>query len=259
MDNPATGVVARSAAILEAIANHSPSPASITQLSRDTGLTRPTVHRIVGDLARVGAVEKHGPGYLLGPALSDLSTFSRTHSVDITALEPIVQDLATTSSYTVYLTQLNHGHSHYLLRCDGNSPIRTFNVDVGEYRRLPVCYAGIALLGTQSTERRQAEIGDLVCNPPGFFSSDDPDWLRHHTEELLNQLDQRGWCGGQDAVPLVAGIACPVPRDDISQPQLAVTISGVSSLLTAERREDLAPAMIETARKISDVLENSTN
>jgi IclR family transcriptional regulator, acetate operon repressor len=48
--------------------------ARVSDLQRDSGLPRTTVHRLLGQLARVGAVERSGSRWRLGPALVTLGS-----------------------------------------------------------------------------------------------------------------------------------------------------------------------------------------
>jgi DNA-binding IclR family transcriptional regulator len=72
--------------------------------------------------------------------------------------------------------------------------------------------------------------------------------------EALEQVRERGWCTGAGLVmPGLSGIAAPVPNPD-GLPVAALSVSAADSRLTPERALELAPSLLEAARRVGAVL-----
>ena len=101
--NPAN-VVARAAAVLEAVARASAEGARLVDLANATGIARPSVHRLLQDLTEVGYIEQGADRlYRLGSGLFMLGLNAPTPGWDLTAIRPIAAALAEVSEDTVYV------------------------------------------------------------------------------------------------------------------------------------------------------------
>ncbi len=244
------GVLQRSRLIVQEVLASMPAGMSVAGCAAATGLPRTTVHRLVTDLEAVGILARAGGAWVLGPGARTLAAHAPMEFPAVARLRRPAQQLADLSSFSVYVTVMSFGRCYYLLRTDGDTPIRIFNVEVGEYKRFGESFAGVALLSTLSRARQDNEIADMGASPPPFLDAT-PEQHAASIRDMLAQLDAHGWCGGSGWVQGVAGMACVVPGPD---PRFAVTISGGEGLLDAARRRALAPAMLECAQQLADVI-----
>jgi DNA-binding IclR family transcriptional regulator len=247
--NP-VNVVARAAAVLEAVARTSADGARLVDLAQSTGIARPSVHRILQDLIEVGYIsqgdDRH---YRLGSGLFMLGLHAPTPGWDLTAIRPIAQRLAEISEDTVYVAVRQFDGVHYLLRTEGAYPIRAQLVDVGDTKPYTSSYSGLALLATLgSGEQEKALDGRSFDVPEGWLGDTDIDSL---LRSKLSDVAALGYCGGASVVmPGVAGMAAPI-LSRTQRPYMAISISAVEARLTPARMAELAPHLLEAAQDIA--------
>lgn len=247
--NPAN-VIARAAAVLEAVARTSADGARLVDLAHSTGIARPSVHRILQDLTDVGYITQGDDRlYRLGSGLFMLGLNAPTPGWDLTAIRPIAQRLAELSEDTVYVAVRQFDGVHYLLRTEGAYPIRAQLVDVGDTKPYTSSYSGLALLATlPSGEQEKALVSRSFDAPEGWLGEVDIDAL---LRGKLADVEAHGYCGGASVVmPGVAGMAAPV-LSRTQRPYMAISISAVESRLTPARMRQLAPHLLEAAHDIS--------
>jgi DNA-binding IclR family transcriptional regulator len=79
---------------------------TLTELVVRTGLPKPTVFRLIGELEQWGAIEKATPGYRLGPALFELGLLARSQTTLREQALPYMEDLYEATHETVHLATL---------------------------------------------------------------------------------------------------------------------------------------------------------
>jgi DNA-binding IclR family transcriptional regulator len=96
--------VLRAVCVLEHLAR-TPLTPTLSELSRDLGLQKSTLHGLLGSLEEVGWVEKDGPrgGYRLGPGILALSRSGIGVRELLDAARPYMQKLAETLGESVFL------------------------------------------------------------------------------------------------------------------------------------------------------------
>jgi len=247
--NP-VNVIARAAAVLEAVARTSPDGARLIDLAQVTGIARPSVHRILQDLVEVGYISQGDDRlYRLGSGLFMLGLNAPTPGWDLTAIRPIAERLAEISEDTVYVSTRQFDGVHYLLRTEGAYPIRALLVDVGDTKPYTSSYSGLALLSTLGTSEQNKALASRTFDAPeGWLGDVDVEALLRNKLADVNTL---GYCGGSSVVmPGVAGMAAPV-ISRTQRPYMAISISAVEARLTPERIAELAPHLLEAAHQIS--------
>lgn len=252
MQSP-SGVVERSAAILRAIASHGSTGIRLLDLARETGISRPTVHRILQELSSVGFVEQNDDKtYTLGSALYLLGMSAPAPAIDLAAVRQVLQQLAEACGDTVYFATRQFDGVHYLLRVEGSHPVKALLVEVGETKPYTSSYAGLALLaGLTEPEQSRAIEHRRFDAPEGWHGEAD---VAELLREKLSEVGELGYCAGSGTVyPGIAGMAAPVPNAD-GAPLFAVSISAPEDRLTPFRTEELAPMLLHTVAKIAALL-----
>lgn len=107
-DNSGSQVIARAATLLRALETQ-PKGMTISQLSRETGLPRTTVHRLVTSLESQQLLITGSGGVQLGPALARLA--ASAHTDVITLARPAMETLGRRTRETVDLCVYRGSHA----------------------------------------------------------------------------------------------------------------------------------------------------
>ena len=245
------GVIPRASRILHALASAGAEGARLTDLTASTGLSRPTAHRILKDLTVQGFVSQDGETsrYLLGRELVMLALSAPPLPWDLPSLQSIAQSLADDVGDTVYVSTRTLEGVRYLVRAEGDFPVRALMVGVGEVKPFTSSYSGLALLASSPPE--------VVSRALDAHLTDAPDgwWEQQQSETQMRaqlaSVTDRGYCGGPGLVmPGVSGLAAPVHRS-AGQPVLAISISAIDARLDDTRISQLAPRLLRAAGQIS--------
>lgn len=256
MNSEKTQVVARVATILNVVARHGTQGARLLDLAHETGIARPTVHRILQGLVETGFAEQRGDKrYGLGPALYLLGLNAPSPVHDLAGVEKTARHLAEQTEDTVYVAIRQAGGVHYLLRAEGSYPIRAHFVEAGETVPLGVTYAGIALLSWHAPEAVDAQV--LVHEPlRRVMGADtlDNDTVAATVHQQIAEIRERGYCFDKDSVmPGVSGMAAPIPSKS-SDPYMAITITAINDRLPPQRVRELAPLLLTAAQDIAEFI-----
>ena len=253
MASEKTQVVTRVTAILNAIALHGAQGARLLDLAQETGIARPTVHRILQELAEAGFVEQRASRrYGLGSALYLLGLGAPSPINDFAGLKKVVHRLADQTGDAVYVAIRRLDGVHYLMRADGSYPIRAEIVEVGETVPLGVTFAGVALLSWHEPEAVEAQLlanERLRRRMKAVEMSDVQDTVTA-VRQAITQVHERGYFFDKDTVLHgVSGMAAPIPSKT-SEPYWAITFSAINDRLPPARVDELAPLLLEAAREI---------
>lgn len=144
--------VRRALALLRLVASGQEAGVRLTDLSEMSGLSRPTVHRLLQVLVNEGAVEREQPSrrYRIGPEMLLLG-LARSGGIPLRAVaEPSLRDLAQTLGDTVFLTVRHGADSVCVARHLGHHPIQVLSIEVGVRRPLGASVSGVVLLAAMS-------------------------------------------------------------------------------------------------------------
>ncbi|MEO9270286.1 IclR family transcriptional regulator [Serratia ureilytica] len=245
-------VIMRVSAVLKAIERAGHEGARLRDLSEETKIARPSVHRLLQELIQVGYVQSVGSHrYQLGSELYALGLAAPSPMFDLFTMEKMLKELANVTGDTVYLGVQQQHFVRYLLRVEGYYPVRAQIVEIGQIVPLANTFSGIALM----TNYSESEIPHFAAQtlPPFANSSMLPDQRIQALKEQYEQLRRDGYCYSRDLVwPGVAGLASVVPVR-VGKPCLAVSISAISDRLPLERAQQLAPHLLRTVEQISEL------
>jgi len=120
----------------------------LTDIVRESGLRRPTAHRILRVLVEEGAVEQDPSSrrYMIGQEVSLLG-LARTRRFPIRSVaDPFLRTLGEEIGDTVFLT-IRSGHDSICVdRKVGSYPVKVLSIEVGARRPLGVGVGGLVLL-----------------------------------------------------------------------------------------------------------------
>lgn len=247
-----TQVVGRITSLLRAVSQGMPAGKTTSELARLTSLARPTAHRLLVSLGEQGFVDRDsdssrwflGPEmYLLGHAAAD--------RYDITDIaRPHVVALAEATGESAFLSARRGMESVCLLRHDGSFPIRSFVLYEGKRFPLGVASAGIAMLAFMPEEVVQQHLARESFVPEHGAS--------HAPEVLVQRLRDTRQDGYSTNPGLIVegswGMGAAV-FDSSGSPAWALSLTGIESRFTPERRPELGRLLLEHAHKLSRELQ----
>lgn len=249
---PGAGVVQKATLLLRHLAEHGSEGMRLKDLTESTGLPRPTVHRLLSDLAAERLIaQTAGKRYILGQQLFEFSLAAPNLVGDLERFRSTIRELAVELGDVVYLSIRRGASMHYLMREAGAYPIRTYTVQVGELRRISTSYSGLAMLASMPTAGANRIIAATGHGPDQTMR------LIRLVGRLRQDMQRTGFVAGSDLVldgfSGIAGVAVPVPNGDAA-PFLAVSASAISQRLPPSRYQSVATALMESARLISDLI-----
>lgn len=157
-DNNGSQVIARAATILRALETQ-PKGMTISQLSRQTGLPRTTVHRLVTSLESQQLLITGNEGVQLGPALARLA--ASAHTDVITLSRPAMETLGRRTRETVDLCVYRGSHAVSVSQFVSDQELRVVSA-IGTAYPCHCTAHGKAILAMLSDEK----IEDLLGGRP---------------------------------------------------------------------------------------------
>lgn len=248
-------VLDKAAMILEAVASAGTEGIRLLDLAEDTGIARPTVHRILASLKDIGYVQQlETKRYTLGVRLGLLGLAAPTPLHRTSELQKCAQDLADEIGDTVYIAIQYFDSVYYLARAHGGFPVRMETVEIGDVQPLTSTYSGIAILAELSQEQQERMVDNLG-------RTERPEWSEIGTEQhqrLLRQAIEQfkvdGFLYGDEYVlPGLSGAAVLVPNK-VGNQRIAVSVSAIRTRLPESRKEEIIASLNNTAHKVQETL-----
>lgn len=211
--------VDKALALLRALAEQD-GEVGVTELARQTRLSKSTAFRLLGILQRNGLVERAGNKYRLGPRLSEMG--SRVYGPTLTLLRerllPHLAELYELTHETVHLAVLHGSEIVYVNKLHGHRAARSPS-RIGA--RLPAYCTGVgkALLAFDHDAAELAIAAGLPAHTRHTLA--DPDRLRAE----LQRIRQEGIA--HDRQEAVLGLAC------VAAPIMGSTGRAVAALSVA--------------------------
>lgn len=217
-------------------------------LAQAVGLAVPTAHHLLGTLVAEGLLARDEAGrYILGPTVGVLAdAFDSALAVPHYLSRPL-QQLADTTGETAYLASWRNGTITILRRAEGTLPVRVSVPTSGVYHDAHARAGGKALLAGLSDEVRDDYLSHHPLRPVTPHTITD----RGRFESEIQRIRERGWAVDEEEfTPGVCCIAVPVVGDGV---HVAYAMS-LPSQRFAERRDDLARALVAMARSVTEVV-----
>ncbi|MFH5801419.1 IclR family transcriptional regulator [Haladaptatus sp. CMAA 1911] len=124
----------------------------VTELSRELGIAKSTVHAHLNTLREYGFVQKKDKGYYLGLRFLDYGIHTRDQRLLFRAAKDKVDELAAETGERVWCVTEEGGYAVYLYGASGNSAIKTYET-TGQHSPLHPIAAGKAILAFLPEER----------------------------------------------------------------------------------------------------------
>ena len=246
--------IRRALSVLRILAAGRGNGVPLAEVVQVTGLTRPTVHRIVHVLIEEGIVEQHPKTgrYAIGGQVGELALARQSRSPLLAAADDVLKQTLQQVGDTLFLTVRTGNDTLCVDRRIGSYPIQVLSIEVGARRPLGVSSAGVAILAAMPT----AEAKKIVAANEVRFRA-----YRTSAATVLEQISaarRRGY--NLREVGLVQGtksISTWIKTPD-GRPAAAITVSAVRVRLGPRREQEVAEILLQAARTIEQVISESS-
>ncbi|WP_459589337.1 IclR family transcriptional regulator [Corynebacterium camporealensis] len=249
-------VINRAAAILEAVASAGAAGARLLDLAEQTGISRPTVHRMLTSLRKVGYIEQlDSKRYVLGQQLALLGLAAPPPLLQFTELQTVAQELADKIGDTAYISARYFHGTYYLARAHGSFPVRMESVEVGEIMPLTSTYSGIALMSQLPEEQQESLLERMEHTVRKEWTQIVTPEHKDTVRAAIRHCQDLGYLYGEEYVlPGLTGAAILAPPV-AGMPQVVVSISAIKSRMPEHRKEEVLSALSDAAQHVQAVLE----
>jgi DNA-binding IclR family transcriptional regulator len=243
---PGAQAIRRALAVLRILAAGREAGLPLAEVVQATGLTRPTVHRIVHVLIEEGIVERHEKTghYAIGGQVGELALARTSRSPLLAAADAILKRTSQQVGDTLFLTVRTGNDTLCVDRRIGSYPIQVLSIEVGARRPLGVSSAGVAILAAMPAHEARKMV---AANEARFVA------YRTNASTVLSQIAaarRRGY--NLREVGLVHGtksISTWIKTPD-DRPAAAITVSTVRMRLGPRRESELAEVLLNAAHSI---------
>lgn len=244
-------MVGRIAHVLRAVSGAMPRGIGTTEVARATALARPTAHRLLASLAAEGFLDHDSKAgrWHLGPELYLMGSVA-AERYDITDLaREHVRALAEETGESAFLSARRGDETVCVLREDGSFPIRSFVLYEGKRFPLGVASAGLAILSfmTPDAAERYLARADLKER----FGPE------HSTERIRTRIEatrEEGYATNPGLIVQGSWGMGAAVFDRAGQPAWALSITGIESRFSRERRPMLGRLLLRYAHAISTTI-----
>jgi IclR family transcriptional regulator, KDG regulon repressor len=218
----------------------------LTELSRELGLTKPNVYRLLSTLSILGYVKKDPATSLYSPTLKLWEMGSMlVRNVDLQSVAgPRLRKLGEDTRESVQLAVWDAGYVVYVDKVDSSQPLKAMT-SIGSRVPATVVSTGKALLAWMQGDSLDLAFEHVKRYTPITMMR------RRDIERDLEETRERGYSVNRGEFRAgVCGIAAPV-RDRGGQVVAAIGVWGAEKAILGTRREELAHMTVSAARDIS--------
>ncbi|MFC6018018.1 IclR family transcriptional regulator [Plantactinospora solaniradicis] len=242
--------IARAALVLEALAGAGRPGLRLTDVINETGLTKTVAHRFLGGLVANGMarLDRSSGRYFLGDRIFTWAVRGSDHFELAERVSPHLRALAVELHDTVYFYQRRDDHAICLGRAEGDFPIKTLTLNIGDRRPLGAGSGSLAIVAYLPDEEIQRLTTEQAENYATYHLTAD----RLREDILLTR--ENGYALNVDRlIPGMSGIGIPI-RTQAGEPVAAVSVVAISPRLAGDRRTEVARRLGGTIATIESEL-----
>lgn len=223
---------------------------SVSEVASITGLSRPTVRRILLTLEYLGFVTSSHGAYTLTPKIVTLSNaYLSAQATSWQFAIPYMQNFANTTGESSSISILDHDKIIYVARVS-KKRIMSINLDIGSQLPAFATSMGQVLLA----HLPEKELQDILKELNLVRYTDNTVGSIKELLNILKDVQEKGWAGvDQQFETGLRSIAVPI----INQQGKVVAAINCSvhagRISTEELRNDFLPLLKNTAKKIGDL------
>jgi IclR family KDG regulon transcriptional repressor len=237
-------VLEKSTLILDLVAE-SPEAATLTSIAQRLGQPRSSVHRLLSELVQLGLLYRVGSTtYAPGPRLLRWGQAANQVAHIVKVAQPVMVTLRDAIGESVHLYVRQRDKRVCVAAVEGNFELRHFT-EVGKPLPLSVGASGKLLLAHASSSVQEQELKRVAAEPVSPRAPRLQE-LRAQIQEIL-ETDWTMSFGEREEG--LAAAAAPI-RDSTGTVVAALSVSGPTARLTAERFEELREQISDAADAI---------
>src|SRR5215469_5534541 len=219
---------------------------SLSEVARETGLTRAAARRFLLTLVKLGYVRSDGREFSLRPRVLELGYAYLSGLALPEVAEPHLEELSAKLHESSSISVLDGHHIVYVARV-AQKRIMTVAISVGT--RFPAYAAsmGRVLLAGLSPDELEKYLAEARFEAFTERTVTDPEQLR----EIIHEVDRQGYSiVDQELEEGLRALAAPI-RDSSGAVAAAINVSAHASRFNSDAmRAQLLPELLETARRI---------
>lgn len=214
--------------------------AGVTELARELGITKGTVHNHLATLEEYEYVVKHGSTYRLSLRFLELGEYTRTETHLLDVAKSDIDTLAEETGEIANLMIEEHGRGVYLYIARGEQAVN-LDTTVGTRQYLHTSALGKAILSKMDEERF-----NQVIQRHGFPAETSNTVTKRETLEAeLEEIRDRGVAfDGEERAEGIRCVAAPI-TDNHDTLLGSVSVSGPSTRMRGERFQSTIPTAVE--------------
>ncbi|MFW7340216.1 IclR family transcriptional regulator [Pollutimonas sp. H1-120] len=214
----------------------------LIDLQRESGLTKPTVHRILDTLRQHGFVaQDDDKRYTLGQEISVLGWSAGHQAYDLRELcSDHMVEVAQRTGDTSFLSVRSGYDVICLDRQSGSYPVKAFTIDVGNRRPLGVGAGGVVLLASLD-EAEQQTVYEAIKHSLSAYHASTLAAIRQAVDKARKA---RYALSNGFVLPEVRGLGVPI-RDSQGRVVAALSLAAIKERITPERLPELL-AVLQT-------------
>lgn len=234
----------RAIGLLRSVAGKAGQGIRLNEITRFSGLTKPTAHRLLRALERHGLIEQDAESELfhLGPESFILGVLAAERYSVYRLAGPSITRLAQASGDVAFLTAKRGWHGVCLHREEGDFPVRSHALAAGDRHPLGIGAGSLAILAALPDEQLDEALRANSAELEGYPSYS-PELLR---EEVVITRAQGFALNKGRLVAGSWGVGVPI-RNERGECEAALSIAAIEPRLGPERRLELAQLLHEEA------------
>lgn len=232
-DSAGPRTLQRGLLVLKTLQNHQGKGLSVTDLSRATGLQRPTIYRLLAALMDHDLVQSSAHSRRYTATRQDHGLIGLDPRV--TVMQPIMQELAQLTGDAVFLVGRDGDESVSLWREIGPYPVQILATYVGKRQPLGVGSGGMAYLAKLSDDT----IDQIIERNAGVLDQYGG-MTQREMRQLVANTRIRGYSVvGNYAVRGALGVGAAL-CDHKGRPILAMSVTAITERMPAPRQKEIA-------------------
>jgi DNA-binding IclR family transcriptional regulator len=241
----------RAIGLLDEVVNHSVAGANLGQLAEHAKLSKPTAHRLLNGLRKLGLVDYEEKTRLFFPGLKlyrmGLASAARFDLVQLA--QPAMALLAEETLDTVYLSMRTGDSALCVARQVGSFPIRTLTLEVGDYRPLGLGAGSLALLSALP----DAEVAQVITRNREQLAPH-PNFHGDALQRMVRQTREQGYAlNDGNMLPEMVALGVVV-HDAAGRPAAALSIATITSRMPLARRDSVVAMLQRQARALEQAM-----
>ena len=236
--------IERAAQVLRVVAEKKTVGAKLADVAEATGLSRSTAHRFMGALVQIGLLEQDPTtgSYFMGLDMCEYGTIAANRYGMRDAARPSMIRLVERTADTVYMSIRRDYEAICIERYEGDYPIKTLTLNVGDRRPLGVGAGSLAILSFQPDDfvARAIAKNAQEAHRKWGLSSD-------QIYGLVVETRRNGFACNQGLVaPGMTALGAPILGVD-GYAVAALGIGAITSRMDETRRNQIATWLLDEA------------